>query len=57
MLKNFINRYLTNTLTRCFNNISIKYGLLTKTVVKKGIAKVYIKQRKFEDVYYKRIMT
>ena len=57
MLERYINRYLTNTLARCFNNISIKYEISTKVVIKKGKAKVYAKQRQFEDVYYKRIMT
>lgn len=57
MIEKAINKYYVNTLIRCFENWILPYNLNQKIIIKNNIVKVYIKHRKFDDKFYKQILT
>lgn len=57
MIEKAINKYYVNTLIRCFKEWLLPYNLKLKTDINNNILKVYIKKRKYDDKYYKEILT
>lgn len=56
MFQKLLNNYFSNTLIECLKSWALLYYLEVKIIKKNNIINVYLKNKKYKSVYYKKVM-
>lgn len=56
MIKNVLDNYMSDNLIRCMKTWALPFGVEVMAIERNKIKTIYIKDRRFEDSYYKPVL-